>query len=301
MEDLDSKIDVMSRKKLVSLLQENSVRVGKINIRYTKNNNKNSLERMNALYSSYERLLKEALKHTLNIEKKVRKKYVESLTNERKEQIISSLTTEVELIGVDMVRELKTDFALVGSGEEFEARVEKSMLDSKQKVEVQMQNLMETLNEEVRTSGALPPAEIQRLYSIDESALIDLGVLEPLQKIHIFFGRLSDDARYKTAFDGILGSVSLAAKLGDSVASAPESLEARKQQKMDLIRGSLVLKDLIHNINLLCEQMKLPPENRNMEVMGKVWKQVEELFHERKGWEEVFSGLKPFHDLLQIG
>ena len=46
MEDLDAKIDTMCREQLFTLIQENSVRSKKINIRQTKNNKKNSIEHL---------------------------------------------------------------------------------------------------------------------------------------------------------------------------------------------------------------------------------------------------------------
>ena len=55
MDDLDKTLDIMERDKVTSLLQENSVRTKKNNIKFTKQNKKYSKEHLDAQLTSYER------------------------------------------------------------------------------------------------------------------------------------------------------------------------------------------------------------------------------------------------------
>ena len=76
MDDLDKTLDIMERDKVTSLLQENSVRTKKNNIKFTKQNKKYSQEHLDAQLTSYERLVRNLIKQLLNLEKKVRLKYL---------------------------------------------------------------------------------------------------------------------------------------------------------------------------------------------------------------------------------
>ncbi len=57
MDDLDKTLDIMERDKVTSLLQENSVRTKKNNIKFTKQNKKYSQEHLDAQLTSYEYFL----------------------------------------------------------------------------------------------------------------------------------------------------------------------------------------------------------------------------------------------------
>jgi hypothetical protein len=62
MEDLDKTLDIMETDKCTSLLQENSVRTKKNNIKFTKLNKKHSQEHLDAQIVSYERLVRNLIK-----------------------------------------------------------------------------------------------------------------------------------------------------------------------------------------------------------------------------------------------
>ena len=83
MDDLDKTLDIMERDKCVALLQENSVRTKKNNIKFTKLNKKHSQEHLDAQLVSYERLVRNLVKQLLNLEKKIRLKYLIPMNEER--------------------------------------------------------------------------------------------------------------------------------------------------------------------------------------------------------------------------
>ena len=110
MDNLDEKINSHERDKVISLIQENSVRIGKINIRFTKLNKKHSLERWQAYYDSYDRLLRTIPKELLRIEREVRQKFVSPFTSERINRLKANINDELDLLVKKIEKECRLDF-----------------------------------------------------------------------------------------------------------------------------------------------------------------------------------------------
>lgn len=77
MDNVDDKIDTLMRDKLVSLMQENTVRIKNINIKYTTSNKKHTIERWRAFYDSFDKLFRNMPKDLVRVEKEVRSKFVQ--------------------------------------------------------------------------------------------------------------------------------------------------------------------------------------------------------------------------------
>ena len=104
MDDLDKTLDIMERDKVTSLLQENSVRTKKNNIKFTKQNKKYSQEHLDAQLTSYERLVRNLIKQLLNLEKKVRLKYLIPINDNRELKLMGWWNTEVECAIEDLIK-----------------------------------------------------------------------------------------------------------------------------------------------------------------------------------------------------
>ena len=72
MDDLDRTLDIMERDKCTAMLAENSVRLKKNNIKFTRTNQKHSQEHLDAQYVSYERLIRQLIRQLITIEKKIK-------------------------------------------------------------------------------------------------------------------------------------------------------------------------------------------------------------------------------------
>ena len=81
--------------------------MGTISIRYTKNNKKLSLEHLETICSSYEKVVRDIPKQLLKIEKTVRLKYLEPMSEKRRCDIAREMSTEVELLINGMVDEYR--------------------------------------------------------------------------------------------------------------------------------------------------------------------------------------------------
>ena len=83
MEDLDKTLDIMERDKCTAMLAENSVRLKKNNIKFTTTQQKHSQAHLDAQYASYEKLIRTLIRQLINIEKKIRLKYLVPLESSR--------------------------------------------------------------------------------------------------------------------------------------------------------------------------------------------------------------------------
>ncbi|MBC8285640.1 MAG: hypothetical protein H8E32_17640, partial [Nitrospinae bacterium] len=141
MEDLDKTLDIMERDKAVSLLQENSVRVKKNNIKFTKLNKKNSQEHLDLQLVSYERLVRNLIRHLLTMEKKVRLKYLTPMDEERELKLMRVWNTEVECALEDLNIKFRDIHVQRRSVEEFDANVSAMRTKAKSDIDSRFRDL----------------------------------------------------------------------------------------------------------------------------------------------------------------
>ena len=159
------------------------------------------------------------------------------------------------------------------------------------------------LNEKLNSSSKIKPEELAKLFELDESTLIDLKAIEPLQTIHEIFGKMSKGQNGKVVFEGIRQGILLCSKFGTEVQIDPKqvhTVEARRFRKRSLVSGTLVLKDLIDNIYILVQQVNLPVEKRNEDIINKSFIRLKEALNKHEGSEKVIDSLDPFFQMLAI-
>ena len=303
MEDLSQKIDIMCREKFRRLIAENIVRLGTISIRYTKNNKKLSLEHLETICSSYEKVVRDIPKQLLKIEKTVRLKYLEPISEKRRCDIAREMSTDVELLINGMVDEYRDVYSKHHKTEEFKQRAQEILVASKKKIEEETVKLGVLLDQETIGSDRMPPAELAKVYGLDESTLVDLNAIRPLQNLHQAFDRLSKDERAQAVFRGIQRSIVLCSKFGAEVEvdeKQSRTVEARRLKKNSMVAGTLVLQELIYNIQIMVEQFQLPEERRNGSIVCKTWDRLKDLLKGQEGEEQVLNCLTPFFQMFAL-
>jgi len=75
---------------------------------------------------------------------------------------------------------------------------------------------------------------------------------------------------------------------------------ARRFKKRSIAAGTLVLKDLIDAIYILTQQLKLPVEKRNSEIITKTHSRINESLKEHDGVQKVIASLQAFFQMLSI-
>jgi len=303
MEALSQKIDVMCREKFRRLIAENIARLGNISIRYTKNNKKLSLEHLETIYNSYEKVVRDIPKQLLKIERTVRLKYLEPMSDKRRCDILRKMSTDVELLINGMDDEYRAVYSKHHKTEEFEQRAQAILAASKKKIEEETVKLAVILDQEIVGSDRIPPAGLAKVYGLDESTLVDLNAIRPLQNLHQVFDRLSSDERARAAFDGIQKSIILCSKFGAGVEVGEKqsrTVEARRLKKNSMVAGTLVLQELIYNIQIMVEQLQLPEERRNGGIVCKTWDRLKDLLKGYEGEEQVLNCLTPFFQMFAL-
>ena len=304
MEDLDVKINTMCREKLFSLIQDNSVRFKKINIRRTKGNEKNSIEHLDELYASYERLLRFIPKDLLKIEKSVRLKFLVPLNEERKIRILSTIHEEMELIVEQMIKKFRELYRVKGKQEEFDARIEETRSKCKANFESTLDKTIQTLNTELQSSAAISPDQLQEKYGIDRETLNQMHLVKVLQEIHSIFDKLKGEGIEVSVLDGVHESIIQRVKWGRNLESEippTHDVVGRKAWRMRVAKESVKLKEMIYGLHTLTEYLHKQEDQRNHDVIQKTWNRIEESIAEIPGDESeaLLLKLKPFYHLLE--
>lgn len=301
MEDLDKTLDIMERDKCTSLLAENSVRLKKNNIKFTKTNKKHSQEHLDAQVVSYERLIRTLIRGLVTIEKKVRLKYLVPLESVRANKLRGSWNTEVEIIMEDLNSKYQSVHAQRRSVEVFDEKVSQMLSGAKISVDTEVTKLQEKLGEEIGGSDRIQPSELSRMYGVDESVLIDLQVIDPLQNLKILCNKLQAsgfDEEALTPVDEIIKMYVKEIKSVESTVWSGRSADQRKEIKMRAAKLNLNLKEIVHSLLDLTSQAMLEKEKRNEEVIQKIRNNLDKIFKSETDPEPFQNILEPFWGVL---
>ena len=303
MRNLNSQIDPMFDEAIYHVEADNSRRIKKFTIRFTKANQKYSPEHLEALLGSYEKAIREVPRQFLRIEKTARQKYLVPLDEERRRDLLKVMTDHVEMLVEKMNRKYRDIFKDQKRLEEFDSRIKDTLMVGKQRIDDETRKFSESLREKLSSTSKVKPEELARLYELDESALIDLKAIEPLQAIHEVFECMQGNQNAKIAFEGIREGIVVCSKFGTQLGIDPSQNHteaARRLKKRSIAAGTLVLKDLIDAIYILTQQLKLPVEKRNSEIITKTHSRINESLKEHDGVEKVIASLQAFFQMLSI-
>ena len=303
MRNLDSQIDTMFNEAIYHIEADNTRRIKKFTIRFTKSNQKYSPDHLESLLGSYEKAIREIPRQFLRTEKIAREKYLEPFEEERRHALIKVMTEHVEMLVEKMNREYREIFKNQKRLEEFDDRIKDTLVTSKQKIDEEIGKFSANLREKLSSSSKVKPGELARIYELDESTLIDLKAIEPLQAIHEVFEGIQGDHPAKGALEGIREGIMICSKFGTQLGIDPSQNHteaARRLKKRSIVAGTLVLKDLIDAIYILTQQLKLPVEKRNSEIITKTQSRLNESLKEHDGVDKVIASLQVFFRMLSI-
>lgn len=303
MRNLDSQIDTMFNEAIYHIEADNTRRIKKFTIRFTKSNQKYSPDHLESLLGSYEKAIREIPRQFLRTEKIARQKYLEPFEEERRHALIKVMTEHVEMLVEKMNREYREIFKNQKRLEEFDDRIKDTLITSKQKIDEEIGKFSANLREKLSSSSKVKPEELARIYELDESTLIDLKAIEPLQAIHEVFEGIQGDHVAKGALEGIREGIMICSKFGTQLGIDPSQNHteaARRLKKRSIVAGTLALKDLIDAIYILTQQLKLPVEKRNSEIITKTQSRLNESLKEHDGVDKVIASLQVFFRMLSI-
>jgi hypothetical protein len=152
MRDLDSQIDTMFNETIYHIEADNTRRIKKFTIRFTKSNQKYSPEHLESLLGSYEKAIREIPRQFLRTEKIARQKYLVPLEEERRHALLKVMTDHVEMLVEKMNREYRDIFKNQKRLEEFDSRIKDTLLASKQKIDEEISKFSESLRDKLSSS-----------------------------------------------------------------------------------------------------------------------------------------------------
>jgi len=304
MEDLDAKIDVLGREKIFSLIAENSVRFKKINIRQTGNNNKNSIEHLDELVTSYEKLLRAMPKEFFKIEQTLRLKFLEPLEENRKTKILASVNQDMELILEQVISKFQGLYKVKGQEEEFMARMEENSTRCKENAVKQMEKMVQFLQNKLQASSSITPQQLEEKYGLNQESLHQLHLIEVLQEITSLFDTFKNNGIDEPTLNAVHEAIVERVKLGkelEKMLPPTHQVGARKEWRMRVAKESVRLKEMILSIHMLAGQIQKPTDERNFDVIKKHWGRIEETFDDipEEKAEIVLTRLKPYYNLLE--
>jgi hypothetical protein len=299
MENIEKKIDTMSRDKIGYLLAENSVRIKKINTRFSSSNKFNTMERLEASLASYDRLIRSVSKERFNIEKLVRLRYIIELTPARLLEIKKENLNEVESILKDMSDEYRVFYVPFGKAEEFDEKVNFLLEKARENIEAFATKTAQGINAEVNETARISPQGLEDVYAIDQSSLVDLGLIKPLQNIRLVFEAQKDEPGMKeivSNFDEAIREFVAIGKAQESTAWSIPSVRGRKEKKMEIAGHDILLKEIIYGFYTFAQNADKPKEARNLEMVRKIWENIDCELSKIPGVENVKAKLKIFYD-----
>lgn len=289
MDKIDEKIDALMQSKLVTLIQENSVRTKRINTKFTQMNKKNTLERVQAYFDSNEKMLRSIPKDLLRIEREVRQKFVTPLLPERVNKILTYINAEGELLFGKLDKEMALEFKKLGQEELYLSRVEAIRKKFNENRDTHLQKCAEALETDIGSSARLPVKDLCALYGLRESFLHELNLVEPLQKMHVYLKDANEASPLGQAILTIVQSFKeMIQNLQDDAPTTMKSVRDRKSRKMQVAKETMSIRDLMLDVNIMLEYASLPVESRNEDATRKIWKRVSGFFEiSRDEWKEM--------------
>jgi hypothetical protein len=254
---------------------------------------------MNDLYSSYEKLLRSLPKEILNVEKKVRQKFVSPIDEKRKNDLLSFLNSEGELACKKLEKNCRADFKYLGKEKEFDDKISTSREKLQKNKDDQFQKLIEFLDTELSSGGEVKPEQLCSIYNINETFLHGLNIVPPLQVINKVISSVGDDPVLKSVVEQIRQGISDLVQSFKEEGSGSTSVKERKAKKLEVAKESLLIREVLLNLQILVEQLGLSSERRNIEIIGKVWVSLGDLMKQKAEWEPVRLKIKPLYDYMR--
>ena len=302
METIEQKLDKMILGKLTSFIQEHTVRIKKINIKFMSSNKKHTVERLDACYESFDRMLRGVSRDLIRVEKSVREKFSEPITEERKTKILIYINTEASLLTDQLEEELGVEYAKFGKEDLFQEKYDASLKKMKNNMDEQAQKLMASLAEGSGKDHGYQPQELAAIYEMDKTLLVNMNFINPLTIISSAFEKLKDDAKAQELYTVVKNSIRDLARVAlENPEGTADNMKDRKARKRLAATKSLLVDDLVSNLQILAEHLSFPPEQRNIGVIDKVWARLEECLKVSEEGEKLIPGLKLFHDYFQSG
>lgn len=295
MDNLDDKIDSLIRDKLISLIQQNVVRIKRTTIKYTKSNKKHTLEHWQALYDSYDKVFRAMPRELLRVEREVRLKFVSSLTETRVTRLKIMINSEAEILLQKRADECRPEFEKLGHGDLFDQQVQQTREKLNKNLEEQIQKTLDAVNSEAGQGQKLSIQDLIKIYNVKESTLHEINIISPLQSINAQLAKVNGNSRLTDILENFQeGFRYLFQDFQKNRIRDVATMTSRKKLKMEVARDTMTVREVVITTQPFLDQLILPVDKRNPEVIRKSWDKVFELMEgQDERWASVISHFNP--------
>ena len=300
MDNLDDKIDTLIRDKLISLIQENVVRIKRTTIKYTKTNRKHTLEHWQTLFDSYDKVFRAMPREMLRVEREVRIKFVSPLNDTRVTRLKTLINSEAEILIQKRTDECRPEFEKLGQGALFDQQVQQTREKLNENLEQQIQKCLDSVNAETEQGHKMDVQDLVKTYNVKESTLHEINIISPLQSINAQLAKVNGDPGLMDILENLQqGFRNLFQDYQKNRVNDVATMEARKKVKMEVARDTMTVREIVITSQPFLDQLVLPEDRRNPEVVRKSWDKVFEILEGQEGrWASVIPNFNPLYEFM---
>ena len=300
MDNIDDRIDTLIRDQLVSLIQQNVARIKRTTIKFTGSNKKHTLEHWQAKYDSYDKVFRAMPRDMLRVEREVRVKFVSPLTDARVVRLKTLINSEAEILIQKRANECRPEFEKLGQGDLFDRQVEQTRQKLNENLEQQMQKCLDSVNAETEQGHKMDVQDLVKTYNVKESTLHEINIISPLQSINAQLAKVNGDPGLTDIIENLQeGFRRLFQDYQKHRVNDVATMEARKKVKMDVARDTMTVREIVITTQPFLDQLVLPEDRRNPEVVRKSWDKVFEILEGQEGrWVSVIPNFNPLYKFM---
>jgi len=224
------------------------------------------------------------------------------MEEERALKLMGWWNTEVECVLEDLSKKYRNVHIQRRTVEDFDAKLIEMGAKAKSEIETQIPILKDKLSEEIGSSERFDPKELTKIYGLDESVLIDLQVIDPLQKLHESYRKLNEEGFEQKIFKSLDDAIRIFIKNikeVESIVWSGRSADKRKEFKMKAAKLNMNLKEIILNLLALAQQALLSKDRRNQDHISMMKTKLEKLFQVDSEYDEIIFRIKPFFEIVK--
>jgi hypothetical protein len=258
------------------------------------------LEHLQALYDSYEKVFRAMPRDMLRVEREVRIKFVSPLTDVRVTRLKTTINSEMEILLQKRADEYQPLYEKLGQGDLFEQRVEQTREKFNENLEQQIQKCLDSVNAETGQGHKMDVQDLMKIYNVKESTLHEINIITPLQSINAQLAKVNSDPGLTDILENLQqGFRHLFQDYQKNRFNDIATMEARKKLKMEVARDTMTVREIVINTQPFLEQLVLPDDRRNSEIVRKSWSNIFEILEGQEGrWVSVIPNFKPLYEYM---
>ncbi len=236
----------------------------------------------------------------LRVEREVRLKFVSPLTDARVIRLKTMINSEAEILIQKRTDECRLEFEKLGQGDLFDQQVLQTREKLNENLEQQIQKCLDSVNAETGQGHKMDVQDLMKVYNVKESTLHEINIISPLQSINAQLAKVNGDSRLTDILENFQqGFRHLFQDYQKNRINDVATMEARKKVKMEVARDTMTVREIVITTQPFLEQLVLPEDRRNSEVVRKSWGKVFEILEGQEGrWASVIPNFNPLYEFM---